>query len=64
MLIKKVYKTSKGTFWDLAEAEKKLNRVKDFGSRMGDPAEYEPVKESWVLIDEGRIFQLTEVEVK
>lgn len=50
MKICKVYKTSKGYFWVKDEAEKRNNRVKTHGSRPGDPVEYEPVLESYVLI--------------
>jgi hypothetical protein len=50
MEIKKVYTTSKGRFWNLAEAEKKTNRAKEYGSRPGDPVEYEPIFESFVLV--------------
>lgn len=69
MEIKKVYKTSYGVFWDKVEAEKKVNRAKDHGSRPGDPVEYEPVQESYVLIHRPifgsvKVFSLSEVEVK
>lgn len=64
MNIKSVYVTSKGIFWDKAEAEKKGNRQKIYGSRPGDPVEYEPVHESFVLIDGNNVFSLNKVEVK
>ena len=64
MNIKTVYETSKGIFWNKAEAEKKVNRVKDYGSRPGDPVEYEPVRESFVLIEGDFVFNLSKVEVK
>ena len=77
MRIEKVYKTSRGTFWSKLEAEKKVNRTKTYGNRPGDPAEYEPVQEVFVLIvdvqiDQGArgigtescVFELSKVEVK
>lgn len=64
MNIKKVYVTSKGVFWDKAEAEKKSNRSKEFGSRPGDPTELEPVLETFVLVDGDLVFSLSEVNVK
>ena len=65
MKVQKVYKTSKGTWWSCADAEKKANRVKSSGNRPGDPTEYEPVLEAFVLIDEQHnIFELTPVSVK
>lgn len=64
MNIKKVYVTSKGVFWDRSEAEKKANRVKDYGSRPGDPVTYEPVRESFVLVEGDQVFSLSKVEVK
>lgn len=64
MNIKKVYVTSKGVFWDKSEAEKKVNRVKDYGSRPGDPVTYEPVSESFVLVEGDQVFSLSKVEVK
>lgn len=64
MEIKTVYMTSKGTFWSKVEAEKKVNRRKEVGSRWGDPVEYEPVNESFVLIDGNNVFSLNRVEVK
>lgn len=63
MKIEKVYKTSKGTFWSKVDAEKKMHRVKTYGSRPGDPVEYEPVQEAFVLMDEhNNIFELTKVQ--
>ena len=64
MNIKKVYTTSKGVFWSKVDAEKKSNRVNDYGSRPGDPVEREPVVESYVLVDGDRVFSLSVVEVK
>lgn len=64
MKIKTVYVTSKGIFWDKSEAEKKGNRIKDYGSRPGDPVEYEPVRESFVLVEGDQVFSLSKVEVK
>ena len=77
MNIEKVYVTSKGVFWSKAEAEKKVNRVQEYGSRPGDPVELEPVRESFVLIadvqtdrgvrgigTETCVFSLSKVEVK
>lgn len=63
MNIKKVYVTSKGVFWDKAEAEKKGNRVREYGSRPYD-VELEPVRESFVLIEGDQVFSLSEVNVK
>ncbi len=77
MRIEKVYKTSRGTFWNKAEAEKKINRAKTFGNRPGDPVEYEPVQEVFVLIVDVRTdqgvrgigiescaFELSKIELK
>jgi hypothetical protein len=64
MIIKKVYVTSKGVFWDKSEAEKKKNRVKVYGERIGDLVEREPVRESFVLVEGDQVFNLSEVEVK
>lgn len=74
MRIEKVYKTSRGTFWSKLEAEKKVNRTKTYGSRPGDPIEYELVQEVFVLmvdvqIDQGVgiescAFELSKVDVK
>ena len=64
MRIEKVYKTSKGTFWSKVDAEKKTYRAKTYGSHPGDPVEYEPVQEAFVLRDEhGNVFELTKVDV-
>jgi hypothetical protein len=76
MNIQKVYVTSKGVFWDKAEAEKKVNRVREYGSRPYD-VELEPVRESFVLIadvqtdrgvrgigTETCVFELSKVNVK
>lgn len=57
MRIEKVYKTSKGTFWSKVDAEKKTNRAKTYGSRPGDPVEYEPVQEAFVLIAAVQTYQ-------
>lgn len=64
MNIKPVYVTSKGIFWDKAEAEKKSNRSKEYGSRPGDPTELEPVLETFVLVEGDLVFSLSKVEVK
>lgn len=64
MIIRKVYVTSKGVFWDKSEAEKKKNRVKVYGERIGDLVEREPVRESFVLVEGDQVFNLSEVEVK
>jgi hypothetical protein len=64
MIIKKVYVTSKGVFWDKSEAEKKKNRVKVYGERIGDLVEREPIRESFVLVEGDHVFNLSEVEVK
>lgn len=77
MRVEKVYKTSRGTFWSRADAEKKVNRAKTSGSRPGDPTEYEPVQEVFVLIAdvqtnqgirgigiESCVFELSKVDVK
>lgn len=77
MRIEKVYKTSRGTFWSKLEAEKKVNRTKTYGSRPGDPVEYEPVQEVFVLMvdvqtdqgvrgigTESCAFELSKVDVK
>ena len=63
MFIKKVYVTSKGVFWDKSEAEKKKNRVKAGGERLGDLVEREPVRESFVLVAGDQVFSLSEVKV-
>ena len=64
MEIKKVYTTSKGNFWSLVEASSKVNRQKQYGSRPDDPVEYEPIFESFVLVDGDNVFELSRVEVK
>ena len=64
MNIKKVYTTSKGKFWSWADAASKANRTKEYGSRSGDPVEYEPIVESFVLVDGDNVFELSKVEVK
>lgn len=64
MRIEKVYNTSRGAFWSKLEAEKKVNRTKTFGSRPGDQVEYEPVHETFVLVDGDLVFSLSKVEVK
>jgi hypothetical protein len=64
MNIKKVYTTSKGRFWSLVEASYKANRQKQYGSRLGDPIEYEPIVESFVLVEGDNVFELSKVEVK
>jgi hypothetical protein len=64
MNLKTVYTTSKGLFWDKAEAEKKVNRAKEYGSRPGDPVEYESVHQSFVLVDGDLVFSLSKVDVK
>ena len=64
MNIKKVYTTSMGRFWSLEEASTKANRQKQYGSRPGDPVEYEPVLESFVLVYGDNVFELSKVEVK
>ena len=76
MRIEKVYKTSRGTFWSKLDAEKKVNRTRTYGSP-GDPDEYEPVQEVFVLmvdvqIDQGVrgigtescAFELSKIDVK
>lgn len=63
MFIKKVYVTSKGVFWDKSEAEKKKNRVKACGERLGDLVEREPVRESFVLVAGDQVFSLSEIKV-
>lgn len=55
MRIQKVYKTSKGKFWSLVDANK--NRAKTYGSRPGDPVEYETVQEEYVLIADVENYQ-------
>ena len=64
MIIRKVYVTSKGVFWDKSEAEKKINRAKVYGERLGDLVEREPVRESFVLVEGDQVFNLSEVKVK
>ena len=64
MKIVKAFKTSRGIFFTKEEASKKNNRVKDYGSRPGDPQEYEVVKEIFVLEGEGKFFELNEVDLK
>lgn len=63
MDIKKVYVTSKGVFWDKSEAQMKKNRAKVYGEWLGE-FEYEPVKESFVLVEGDQMFILSEVKVK
>ena len=64
MEILKVYKTSYGYFFNEDEASKKQNRLKEYGSRIGDPVGYERVKEVFVIRAESNLFELTHVEVK
>lgn len=74
MRVKKVYKTSRGTFWSKADAEKKVHRAKTSGSRPGDPVELELVLEMFVLVadvqtdqgigTESCVFELSKVDVK
>ena len=64
MNILKAYKTSRGIFLDEAEASKKANRSKEYGSRPGEPVEYEKVKEIFVIQHEDKFFELNEVSVK
>lgn len=72
MRIEKVYATSKGSFWNKQDAEKKANRIRlPDGSRPGDPREYEPVREIFVLIDDQenafeliQKFDLAKVQIK
>jgi len=64
MNIKKVYVTSKGVFWDKAEAEKKVNRVKEYGWGFPGEVVLEPVRESFVLVEGDQVFSLSEVYVK
>ncbi len=64
MHTKTVYITSKGMFWDRAEAEKKTNRAKIYGNRPGDPVELENVIEDFVLVDADHVFTLQKVTVK
>lgn len=58
------YKTSRGIFLDVNEASKKQNRSKEYGSRPGDPIEYEDVKSIFVIQHEDKFFELNEVSVK
>ncbi len=75
MNIQKVYGTSRGRFWSLDEDQKKEHR-QQLASLPGLPAEYEPVREGYVLIadvqtDQGVrgmgtqacVFELSKVEV-
>ena len=77
MHIKRVYKTSKGIFWDMATASLKKNRKAIGGNRPGDNTEYEAVQPTFILcapyqtlspyggsVEIQHIFELTEVEVK
>ena len=64
MEIKKVYTASRGRFWSLDEASSKANRQTQYGSRPGEPVEYEPIFESFVLVDGDNVFELSQVEVK
>ena len=71
MRIEKVYATSKGSFWNKQDAEKKANRIREYGNRPGDPREYEPVRQIFVLIDDQenvfeliQKFDLAKVQVK
>lgn len=64
MRIAQVFVTSKGMFWNRAEAEKRINRAKDYGNRPGDRVELEPVREAFVLVDGDLVFSLTKAEVK
>jgi hypothetical protein len=64
MEIKPIYVTSMGMFWDINEASNKANRAKvTEGSRPGDTMVREVVREKFVLIHDGRIFSLSEVEI-
>jgi hypothetical protein len=67
MEIKKVYRTSKGTFWTKEEAEK--NREKEYYVNVFPEFWYEPVREVYVLVtwkdqDSGMAFELNPVEIQ
>ena len=65
MKIERVFKTSKGLFWYLEEAEKKGNRQKDTDPRSPNFGKYEPINVKYVLVsDWGPVFELNEVAVK
>jgi hypothetical protein len=80
MKIEKVYKTSKGTFWSEAQAEKNRAKVHSGVSYEWHPEYFkadlvdEPVLESFVLVADVRrtsglgietvVFELSTVEVK
>ena len=77
MEIKKVYRTSKGTFWSREEAEKKQNREKEYYVNVFPEHWYEPVREVYVLmtdveVDAGvrgignvsMVFELKPVEIQ
>jgi hypothetical protein len=55
MKIVKVYRTSKGLFWDRAEAEKKKNRKKEYYRNVFPESYYEPVIETYVLVTETEV---------
>ena len=64
MKIEQVFKTSKGLFWSLEEAEKKGNRKKDTDPRSQNFGKYEPIEVKYVLVsDFGQVFELKEVNV-
>lgn len=66
MYIKKIFKTSKGLFWSKDDADLKSNRQRIFGSRPGDPKEYEQVEEAYVLCTgiSDEVFELKCADVK
>lgn len=64
MKIEKVFKTSKGLFWSLEEAEKKANRQKDTDPRSSTYRKYEAIQCCHVLVsDQGAVFELKEASV-
>lgn len=64
--IQKVYKTSRGFFWSIEEAQRKENCEKIY-DRGGSFAEYETPKGVFVLIDDTKektvVFQLQPIEM-
>lgn len=62
--VKIVYRTSKGTFWNLRDAMKKENRAKEFGSRPGDGSNYEQPQQAYVLVVDGYQFEMKEIDIK
>lgn len=63
MIVVKAYKTSKGTFLSLEEANKKKNKAKEYDGRDGGCVGREDPKEIYLLCDHDMYFQLTPIDV-